>query len=237
MAKAEGMAIAPWNVLAAGKIRTDAEEEERRKTGEKGMYCNTGFRGIALLQFVHAPEDSDNCSRPYHHGPAMGAQREGEEGRQGPRGGRFPSRSVQHPSWSVDTLLHSNVYASMLTDIAALRLVAIAYVMQKVPYVFPIIGGRKVEQLRANLEALDIALTDEHMKKIESAVPFELGFPGEFIVSCTRNFYSLDDADSRIGVRATAANTASAIRCPVILTNGLPFRRSARRRISSSGCI
>lgn len=31
-----GMALAPWNVLAAGKFRTDAEEEARRKSGEKG---------------------------------------------------------------------------------------------------------------------------------------------------------------------------------------------------------
>jgi aryl-alcohol dehydrogenase-like predicted oxidoreductase len=31
-----GMALAPWDVLAAGRIRTDAEEEERRKTGELG---------------------------------------------------------------------------------------------------------------------------------------------------------------------------------------------------------
>lgn len=30
------MALAPWNVLAAGKIRTDEEEERRRRTGEKG---------------------------------------------------------------------------------------------------------------------------------------------------------------------------------------------------------
>ena len=30
-----GMALAPWKVLASGKIRTD-EEEERRQTGEKG---------------------------------------------------------------------------------------------------------------------------------------------------------------------------------------------------------
>lgn len=36
MARAEGMALAPWNVLAAGKIRTDEEEERRRETGEKG---------------------------------------------------------------------------------------------------------------------------------------------------------------------------------------------------------
>ena len=30
------MALAPWNVLAGGKIRTDEEEEKRRQTGEKG---------------------------------------------------------------------------------------------------------------------------------------------------------------------------------------------------------
>ena len=30
------MALSPWNVLAGGKIRTDAEEEKRRQTGEKG---------------------------------------------------------------------------------------------------------------------------------------------------------------------------------------------------------
>lgn len=32
----EGMSLAPWNVLAAGKIRTDAEEASRREAGEKG---------------------------------------------------------------------------------------------------------------------------------------------------------------------------------------------------------
>jgi len=31
-----GMALCPWNVLAAGRIRTDEEEERRRQTGEKG---------------------------------------------------------------------------------------------------------------------------------------------------------------------------------------------------------
>lgn len=63
-----------------------------------------------------------------------------------------------------------------------LKTVAIAYVMQKTPYVFPIIGGRKVEQLEANLDSLTISLTDEHIKRIESAVPFELGFPYDLIV-------------------------------------------------------
>ena len=30
------MAIAPWNVLAGGKIRTDAEEQRRLESGEQG---------------------------------------------------------------------------------------------------------------------------------------------------------------------------------------------------------
>lgn len=30
------MAFAPWNVLAAGKIRTDAEEKKRLESGEGG---------------------------------------------------------------------------------------------------------------------------------------------------------------------------------------------------------
>ncbi|KAF8895209.1 NADP-dependent oxidoreductase domain-containing protein [Infundibulicybe gibba] len=55
--------------------------------------------------------------------------------------------------------------------------VAIAYVMQKVPYVFPIIGGRKVEHLLSNVEALEIALTDEHIAYLESIVSFDPGFP------------------------------------------------------------
>ena len=36
MARAEGLALVPWNVLGAGKIRSDAEEARRRETGEKG---------------------------------------------------------------------------------------------------------------------------------------------------------------------------------------------------------
>lgn len=55
--------------------------------------------------------------------------------------------------------------------------------MQKTPYVFPIIGGRKVEQLEANLEALKIALSEEQVKYLESIVPIDLGFPYFITVS------------------------------------------------------
>ena len=68
--------------------------------------------------------------------------------------------------------------------------VAIAYLMQKAPYVFPIIGGRKVEHLMANLEALEITLSDDHIKYLESVEPFDPGFPYTVIVSCLFFFSS-----------------------------------------------
>ena len=68
----------------------------------------------------------------------------------------------------------------MLTRILS---VAIAYVMQKTTHVFPIIGGRKVEQLEGNIEALNVSLSDEQVKYLESILPFEPGFPHNFVVS------------------------------------------------------
>lgn len=45
------------------------------------------------------------------------------------------------------------------------------------PYIFPIIGGRKIENLKSNIAALDIELTDAEMKEIEAAAPVSLGYP------------------------------------------------------------
>jgi len=55
--------------------------------------------------------------------------------------------------------------------------VAIAYVMQKAQYVFPIIGGRKVENLKSNIVGLTIHLTDKQVEELEGALPFDVGFP------------------------------------------------------------
>jgi aryl-alcohol dehydrogenase-like predicted oxidoreductase len=50
------------------------------------------------------------------------------------------------------------------------------------PYVFPIIGGRKVEHLKANIEALDkVRLSAEEIKELEDANPLEWGFPHDFL--------------------------------------------------------
>ena len=55
--------------------------------------------------------------------------------------------------------------------------------MQKTTHVFPIIGGRKVEHMRENIEALTISLSDEQVKYIESVKPFDPGFTHTLIVS------------------------------------------------------
>ena len=65
--------------------------------------------------------------------------------------------------------------------IESLTAVALAYVMQKTPNVFPIIGGRKVEHLKENIQSLSLKLSDEQIKYLESQTEFSLGFPGEFV--------------------------------------------------------
>ncbi|AJT09661.1 Aad14p [Saccharomyces cerevisiae YJM1208] len=59
--------------------------------------------------------------------------------------------------------------------------IAIAYVRSKAKNVFPLIGGRKIEHLKQNIEALSIKLTPEQIEYLESIVPFDVGFPKSLI--------------------------------------------------------
>jgi hypothetical protein len=45
------------------------------------------------------------------------------------------------------------------------------------PYVFPITGGRKIEHLKGNIEALGIELFDEEVQQIDNSSSFNLGYP------------------------------------------------------------
>lgn len=63
----------------------------------------------------------------------------------------------------------------------AITSVALAYVMHKSPYVFPIVGGRKIEHLKGNIEALGLELSDEDIEEIDGAAPFDIGFPLNFL--------------------------------------------------------
>ena len=76
--------------------------------------------------------------------------------------------------------------AAKLEDIAKkkdtlITSVALAYVMHKAPYVFPIVGGRKVDHLKGNIGALGVELSDEEIEEIDSAEPFDVGFPMSFL--------------------------------------------------------
>jgi aryl-alcohol dehydrogenase-like predicted oxidoreductase len=60
--------------------------------------------------------------------------------------------------------------------------IAQAYVMAKVPYVFPIIGIRKVQYLKDSIDALNnVTLSAEDIKELEDASPIDLGFPHNVI--------------------------------------------------------
>ncbi|KAL8849998.1 MAG: hypothetical protein Q9221_005015 [Calogaya cf. arnoldii] len=63
----------------------------------------------------------------------------------------------------------------------ALTSVALAYILHKAPYVYPIVGGRKIEHLQGNIDALNLELSAEDLAEIESAVDFDPGFPLNFI--------------------------------------------------------
>lgn len=64
---------------------------------------------------------------------------------------------------------------------AQITSVALAYVMQKTPYVFPIVGGRKIDHLKGNIEGLSLELTEEDIKEIDGANAFDIGFPQNFL--------------------------------------------------------
>ena len=76
-------------------------------------------------------------------------------------------------SRAVAAALHS-VAQQKKTEITS---VALAYIRHKYPYVYPIVGGRKVEHLQQNINALALELTDAEVDEIENALPFDVGFP------------------------------------------------------------
>ncbi|EIT82230.1 voltage-gated shaker-like K+ channel, subunit beta/KCNAB [Aspergillus oryzae 3.042] len=81
---------------------------------------------------------------------------------------------------------HDKKVSRVLEDVAnakgvELLQVALAYVLQKTPYVFPIVGARKVEHIKGVVPAVGITLTTEEIEKIESAYTFDPGFPHTFL--------------------------------------------------------
>ncbi|KAJ5648634.1 hypothetical protein N7490_005006 [Penicillium lividum] len=89
------------------------------------------------------------------------------------RKGRDPSPTEKKVAQALEKIANSKQ-----TEITS---VALAYVRHKAPYVFPIVGGRKVEHLRGNIAALNLSLSAEEIAQIESAYSFDHGFPHTFL--------------------------------------------------------
>ncbi|KLO18440.1 Aldo/keto reductase [Schizopora paradoxa] len=148
MARSLGLALAPWNVVAGGRFRTDAEEERRLASGENG-------RTLFNPDWKRTPDERKM---------SLALEKVANE----------VARSQGKQDGEI-----------------SITAVAIAYVLQKTPYVFPIVGGRKVEHLKQNVEALSIALSEEQVKELEETLPFEPGFPHNMIGDGTKMNFAL----------------------------------------------
>lgn len=129
MARHFGMALAPWDVLGGGRIKSKKQLEAKRAEGEK-------------MRALLGPEDQSEEEVKFSEVLSAIAEEHG----------------VESPT-----------------------AICLAYVMSKTPYVFPLVGGRKVEHLHDNIKALTIKLTPEQISRIEEIKPFDPGFPHNFI--------------------------------------------------------
>ena len=78
--------------------------------------------------------------------------------------------------------------------------VALAYVMHKAPYVVPIVGGRKVDHLKGNIEALGLQLSEEEIDDIDSAIDFDVGFPMSFLFEFGGDKYNTRMTSANVGL-------------------------------------
>ncbi|ROW06391.1 hypothetical protein VMCG_04289 [Cytospora schulzeri] len=63
----------------------------------------------------------------------------------------------------------------------SIHAVALAYVIHKAPNVFPVVGCKRVEQLKDNIQAFSIKLTKQQILSLEGVKTFDPGFPLNFI--------------------------------------------------------
>lgn len=99
--------------------------------------------------------------------------------------------------------------------------VALAYVMHKQPYIFPIVGGRKVEHLKGNVEALSLELSDQDIDEIDQESGFEIGFPNNFIFEFGGGKYNTRMTSSDVALLKFSVKLDSVPHAPPIKPHGL----------------
>lgn len=79
--------------------------------------------------------------------------------------------------------------------------VALAWTRSKSRAVLPLVGVSKTEQLTENLAALELTLPADAIATLEAAVPFEAGFPSDFIAECEPSPFAFGDAATKVDGR------------------------------------
>ncbi|KAF9265936.1 hypothetical protein L218DRAFT_986102 [Marasmius fiardii PR-910] len=93
-----------------------------------------------------------------HHGAYTTGSSGPTQGGEGRKAGRRVGKRGKSWKRTPEEVVMSRGVEKVAQELGAKSItsVAIAYVIQKTTHVFPVIGGRKVEQLKQNVEALDI---------------------------------------------------------------------------------
>ena len=177
------------NLVLAGKVLylgvSDTPAWVVSKANEYAR--NHGLRQFSVYQGLWSAADRDVEREILHMVKAEGMAMApwGSLG-----GGRFKTEEQRHAQRGQGRAVEASerdIQVSRALEAVARRKdtlltsVAQAYVMHKMPYVFPIVGGRTVEHLKANIEALTLALDDDDVREIEGAAPLDYGFPLRFL--------------------------------------------------------
>ena len=94
--------------------------------------------------------------------------------------------------------------------------IALAYVMHAAPDVYPIVGGRSVNQLKGNIEALKIRLSEDELQEIEQAYGWQFPFPWSFIQGSDKNAHRRLAAADNFLTRSATWLEAPAKRAPLL---------------------
>ncbi|WP_203030654.1 hypothetical protein [Frankia nepalensis] len=78
---------------------------------------------------------------------------------------------------------------------------ALAWTRARSAAVHPIMGINNTEQLAENLGALGLVLPPDAIRRLESAVEFQLGFPGDFIAECEPSSFVFGDTATKVDGR------------------------------------
>ncbi len=85
--------------------------------------------------------------------------------------------------------------------------VAIAWARQRVSSAIPIVGARRVSQLKDNMACLDVELSEEQMRRLDDVSRVDLGFPLAFLEHAREIMYGktyplIEDRQRRPGRKA-----------------------------------